>query len=1473
MPFPDPSRSTRALAARLCAAAAVALAAALLPAPGGAGRAEAQLVCKTSCTPPAECPPEGCEDSNPPQISINPEGASVQSPSLVVQLTFYDLEGNAYGPNDVVRLNGVVVTPTHDGGSSTYVHQYTRTTSYWLRRGTNTLEVRSCDAGGNCATKTATYVYTPPAASAAFHNGEHRSVAEGGATLGYAMPAYVSLDVPRSASLFYASGQAAPTGVVRLVVEDPDTVTITRITAGLRRPDGTWVKLRVGGREADETVLRGTRQGSYHFGLQFDASGLATGAYDHTVVVRRWWADGTFTESATPVRVLVVNERSSPFGAGWSMPGLQRLHFGNPAGVLLTGGDGTALFFARSGSGFESPSGDFSTLVADSTGYRRRASDGTESHFGLDGRLRHVRDRFGSQTTFTYTGAQLTAVTDPAGKQVTFGYGADGRLAWMRDPVGRVASMSYTGAGLTRVLDPDSAAALQVTYDSTYRATGWTPRGGGRWDAAYDTHGTLAALTAPTVTAGGRSMRPVTRHASVEASLLPAAGTGTVAAPATAPVTEYDIGARVTGPNGASVWNALDRLGLPVSTRLPDGFHVGTTRDAHGRPRFVTTRSLDSSGGVRTTEYVYSADRANPHPVLVIDHTTRDTVQTFYRAPYFQVDSVRRGGRLLSRSFFSGTPPRADSVWARLPDGTGAVSRYTYDARGRLLTFTDPRGRRTTTVYETTGMQNTRTITRPASTGASTTTFGYDAAGRTTSVTNPLGQAVTTEYDALNRTRRVSAPLAAEIRYGGDEATGTHTVTDALGQVYTSRTNALGWVESLTDPRGVQESFRYDSAGALTGYTNRRGQTVSTTYDAAGRPRTVTADGRTTTFAYDSLRRWVAVSNAESTDTTFFDEGGRVRKEVAVRGGRRSVVASGYGATGLREWVVDTLAGPAAGTVYAYSAEGRLERITAFGVPATHGYDAAGLPDTVAYATGTRYLLGFTGGDALQSRRYFDAALDAVAGRTYQRDTLERASRVWTGVSGEDRQLRYDALGRLRRYVDQQQGAAVRADTFAFDAVGNRTDRGASVEQGNRLASFDGWTLTYDADGNLVRKLKAGVSDQSFTWNALGQLVEVRDASGRVVTFGYDGWGRRARKTVDGVTTRYVWDGENLSAEVDASGAPVREYAYYPGVDVPYAVRRASDGKVFFYHLEAPGHVTALVDGANRVAARYRYDPWGVAQATVDTVAQPLRYGAREWDAETGLYYNRARYYDPRLGRFISEDPIGLAGGINPYAYVGNDPVGYLDPSGLCRENTYGEPCPIEGVTAYGHRGEGDGTGNSGSGYGRRGSFGWSVGGVIDIRIDDALRERAARWFRQASEAQDREIAKGCLANAAEFGMDVALDAAAAKTLGLLAHAGSARVLSRGVGGMHRAAARAFNKGDDFGGVLMTQMGNRMLSDAQLHSELATGASAVVAGKAAMTQWPNFVTNPGSAVYEGLKLAPGGGSVLSGIEMVRACLQ
>jgi RHS repeat-associated protein len=226
---------------------------------------------------------------------------------------------------------------------------------------------------------------------------------------------------------------------------------------------------------------------------------------------------------------------------------------------------------------------------------------------------------------------------------------------------------------------------------------------------------------------------------------------------------------------------------------------------------------------------------------------------------------------------------------------------------------------------------------------------------------------------------------------------------------------------------------------------------------------------------------------------------------------------------------------------------------------------------------------------------------------------------------------------------------------------------------GNRLTSWQGYTLSYDSAGNLVHKQKTGF-DQYLYWNSIGELDSARTATAAgtdTVRFGYDGFGRRVRKSVAGkYTLKFIYDGADILT-VDSAGTRVRTFSYYPSVDAPHSMLtdNGAGTRTRYYFLQemGAGSVRALIDSAGKTKSRYRYEPFGRLEDSLGLASpgSPYRFTGREYDAETQLYYYRARYYDQSISRFVSEDPIGLAGGINQYAYAGEDPVNGNDPSGL----------------------------------------------------------------------------------------------------------------------------------------------------------------------------------------------------------------
>jgi RHS repeat-associated protein len=274
---------------------------------------------------------------------------------------------------------------------------------------------------------------------------------------------------------------------------------------------------------------------------------------------------------------------------------------------------------------------------------------------------------------------------------------------------------------------------------------------------------------------------------------------------------------------------------------------------------------------------------------------------------------------------------------------------------------------------------------------------------------------------------------------------------------------------------------------------------------------------------------------------------------------------------------------------------------------------------------------------------------------------IEAISRL-TGVQTEANSYGYDGLNRLTSATNPAVTGLATSESYNYDATGNRD--AFTYDAWNRINTALGKAYTYDADGNP---------------DSIGGITLAHDADGRMTQYGtnnytYDPEWRRIKKTIATGTRYYVWDGERLMAEYDATGTRMARYAYLPGDYSPSEVELNNvTYQVRTDHLGTP---LELVNAANNVVWRAHYESFGNAVINDDVdgdgthVEFNVRLPGQYFDVETGLNYNWHRYYDPTTGRYISSDPIGLMGGVNTFAYVGNNPLRYMDPYGLMETAT-----------------------------------------------------------------------------------------------------------------------------------------------------------------------------------------------------------
>ncbi|WP_165229541.1 peroxidase family protein [Aquisphaera insulae] len=716
--------------------------------------------------------------------------------------------------------------------------------------------------------------------------------------------------------------------------------------------------------------------------------------------------------------------------------------------------------------------------------------------------------------------------------------------------------------------------------------------------------------------------------------------------------------------------------GLVDTVTDPLGRITDFDYDALGR----LTRVTYAAGTPDQASQTFAYDAAGNATVVTDENGHRTT---------FEYDAMNRVTRIIE----------AD------PDGAGPlappVSTFAYDAAGNVVRTTDAQGHVTVAAYDARNH-----AIRVTDEQGNTSRMSYDAVGNLILAIDPLGHASRTVYDARNRPIATIDPDGGSTRFRYDAANNVTRVTDPVGNAtlftYDFRDRQILEV----DPLGKETHYAYDAVDNLTRKTDRLGRVTEFAYDDLDRLTTETWRNADTTianqidYAYDRAGNLTSVVDAHSALAYTYDARDRVRTvdNAGTPGAPRVVLIYAYDGVGNVLSVTDTIDGsPGATTAYTYDALNRTVRITQSGANVSEkrvdfAYNALGQYASIA--------------------RYADlAGTQSVVTTRYQYDALNRLIDLRHSNSAGDiafYEYTYDASSRiasirdvdgLTTYTyddrDQLTGADraagdIRGDeSYEYDANGNRVassvhGTGYVTGPGNRLLSDGTYDYVYDDEGNMVRRTEMATGDyREFTWDFRNRLVMVTDFStGGIITqqvrFEYDAFDRRIVKSVDldgaGVETKNItyfhYDrGDVLLDFMDNDGAGPstgivdQRYLYGSGVDQTLAQESSGNvGWTLTDHLGTIHDVWNSSTSSNHV----EYDSFGtILDQTGSSVRSRHLLTGREYDPETSLYYYRARYYDPKAGRFVGEDPVGLrAGDANLYRYVYNSPLTMIDPTG-----------------------------------------------------------------------------------------------------------------------------------------------------------------------------------------------------------------
>ena len=597
-----------------------------------------------------------------------------------------------------------------------------------------------------------------------------------------------------------------------------------------------------------------------------------------------------------------------------------------------------------------------------------------------------------------------------------------------------------------------------------------------------------------------------------------------------------------------------------------------------------------------------------------------------------------------------------------LPDG--GVRKFSYDLQGRRITAQDEHGAVTRHAWDAVG----RLIQTTSPNGA-TRAFSYSAYGQITAERDELGRITRYEYeDDLHLVSRRINPDGTRLQYRYDHAQLLLTeIENESGEKYRLDYTPTGLIRQETGFDGRRTAYAYDRNGHLLEKTEfgDDGSTLVTAYqrDAAGRLLLKTLpDGVEVSYRYDRLGRLVGVDDGQDHPLAFeYDLQDRLVREHQGWGTLRYT----YDACGQlsRMRLPDN-----SKLDYHYAKGGALTAIDLNGALLTrHVYQHGREQQRQQGLLLSEYTYDEQG-------RLKSHAVGHQRSALYRRDFAYSANGNLEHIADTrhgQRSYTYDALDRLIRVRHTRDDVP---ENFAHDPAGNllMLDRpGPTQIKGNRLQMQGDRHYDYDAFGNLIRERRGRAQTlvTEYRYDSQHRLIGLTRPDGTSATYQYDAFGRRIRKTVNGQTTEFFWQGDHLIAE--SSPTQHRSFIYEPGTFRPLAMLDGKGPKracPFYYQLDHLGTPQELTDYSGDIVWSAKYSAYGkvtsLELATEDYLNQPLRFQGQYFDDESGLHYNRHRYYDPDVGRYLTPDPVKLAGGLNQYRYVPN-PTGWVDPLGL----------------------------------------------------------------------------------------------------------------------------------------------------------------------------------------------------------------
>ncbi len=956
--------------------------------------------------------------------------------------------------------------------------------------------------------------------------------------------------------------------------------------------------------------------------------------------------------------------------------------------VTITSGSSGRNYTRLPDGSFVAPSGCSSTLIDNLDGTFTLTSKQQEVFdFNSNGTINNISYPFGVTVSYSYSTGLISSVTNNLGRTLTFTH-STGKLTSVSDGTGR--SVSYTRDVDGNLIEFSNADNKDTTY--SYISPGLI-------ESIFYPENPLDPVVTNTYDSLNRVMEQTDAYSNLSKYYLGGSRSEFENAENNSRIFYLNrdgFTVRYINEVGDTWLNTYDGLNRLVRNELPEG----------------NAQEYEYDIFSNVLSFIYKAKPGS----MLSDIVSAFTYDSTWNKIETQTDNVNR----TTTFTYDVLTGQVLTIEQPVVNSLTPTTTFTYNNRGQVETIEDPTGVVTEFTYDSV-TEKLEQVVVDVNGLALTTIYDHNSRGDVESVTDPNGNETLITHNDLRKVVQVEAPspFGYITNYSYDDNANLISIERETGDVLnpwqtTSATYFIdNLLESVTDSSSQTTSFEYTVLRKPWKTTNPESLVLERMYDATGRLeqvidqanntcsiRAYTVNGliesakdanlNETVFEYDGFDRSKKTIYPNSTFEEFFYNSASLIDKITTRNGD-DITFTYDDLNRLETKSPDAMAVE----TYVYDLAGRLQTISTPVIANhpesgtfTYGYDTAGRKTSEQYPDGKTISLtlddcGNTVRVDYPGSYYIEQVFDEIhrltdiklngsgsAALHFDYDPLSRRTALTyengTSVSyshemdDDLEQLIHTFTGSSVTFdydfntIHQLIGQSVSDDQFLWHPSSGGTVSYGTADALNHYPTVGGLSQAYNNNGCLTDN---GVWD--FGFDTVDQLISATDGI-TSVSYLYDPAGRQLQKNVGGTKTNYLYDGNQRVADYDGTGTLLQRYIYGIGIDEPL-IKITAGGTKTYMHLDRIGNVVAISNSSGVVTNRYKYSPWGESPSMSGST---FGFQGQRFDADTGLYYMKARYYDPKIGRFLQPDPAGYYAGLNLYTFASNTPLVLSDPLG-----------------------------------------------------------------------------------------------------------------------------------------------------------------------------------------------------------------